>query len=358
MKPVAVRAPAKVNARLEVLGGRPDGYHEVRTWMLALELADGLRGTVDPVGSPGSVHVEIRGPQATPDVPPDATNLAVRAARAALARVGELTGTPPPALRLELTKDVPSQAGLGGGSSDAAAALRLVEALSEVDLGAEWRAELLAGLGSDCPFFDRARRSGAALCTGRGERVEVLDGPEPAWWIALLTPVVECSTPRVYRALERARSEKKATGAAPTDAPPRRWLTGAAHRARAWVHNELEAAALAAVPGLRPWRDLLDAGGAPSTSGCRAAARASSGSSTPPPRRRKRSRRPPPKRAGGPSRCAVAGSPAPARGDPPTLGTSDARGGWCPRGTPRRRGLGVPTDEHLRDPRQAPPATA
>ena len=87
-------------------------------------------------------------------------------------------------------------------TADAAAALALVEVLGGVELGDRWRREALASLGSDAPFFDVAKETGAALCTGRGEQVAALPGPSPAWWIGLLTPETRCPTSTVYRALE------------------------------------------------------------------------------------------------------------------------------------------------------------
>jgi len=257
----SIDAPAKINPFLAVLGRRADGYHELATWMVALELADRLEGGLDAGGAPGSVALEVVGPAASADVPRDERNLVVRAARLALARSAELAGAPAPALWLRLSKQVPSRAGLGGGSSDAAAALRLVEALAGCDLGSAWRRSCLAELGSDTVFFDAARGSGAGLCTGRGERVEPAPTPDPEWWVALLTPDVECPTGDIFRALAAPPLEK---GPSPFPHPPpplRSWLRVGAARARAHLHNPLEAAALAAIPTLRPWRDVLAAAG-------------------------------------------------------------------------------------------------
>lgn len=252
---VEVLAPAKVNPLLEVLGRRADGYHEVRTVLLALELADRVVASADPELPPGAVELEVAGPHASPDVPRGPENLAHRAARAALERVRELSGVAP-GVRLELSKNVPSQAGLGGGSSDAAAALAAVEALAGVDLGAEWRNGRLARLGADCAFFDVARSTGAALCTGAGERVEVLPAPDPAWWVGLVTPAARCPTGQVFSALEFPLSRPAR--------PPnvRESLHMRAVLARRDAYNQLEEAALAAAPELRRWRAVLDAAGA------------------------------------------------------------------------------------------------
>lgn len=260
---LSVRAPAKINARLEVLGRRDDGYHELRTWMLALELADTLTGELDAAAAPGSVALSIGGPAASADIPRDERNLAARAAALVLAEVAKRAGERPGAVRLRLTKEVPSQAGLGGGSADAAAGLWLVEALLDVDLGAEWRRARLAELGSDTVFFEAARGRGAGLCTGRGELVEPADAPAPEWWVAAVTPAVVCPTDAVFRALEGAAGEVGPDRPSRRPAPGDGW-TSSLGAATSWMHNDLEAAALRAVPELTAWRELfasLGAGG-------------------------------------------------------------------------------------------------
>jgi 4-diphosphocytidyl-2-C-methyl-D-erythritol kinase len=244
-------APAKVNLVLEVLGRRPDGYHELRTLMVALELADRVVARRDPALEDGQVRLALCGPAASADVPRDADNLVVRAARAVLERAAGGGG-----LALELDKHVPSQAGLGGGSADAAAALLAAEEACGVDLGAAARRELLAGLGSDCVFFEAAGASGAAWCRGRGERVEPLPAPSPAWWVALVVPAVRAPTAAVYGALGIPLSH-------PPAVPTVRTLSGLrASAARAACFNQLEAAATVAVPELRRWREALDSAGA------------------------------------------------------------------------------------------------
>jgi 4-diphosphocytidyl-2-C-methyl-D-erythritol kinase len=165
---VALLAPAKINPWLAVRAKRPDGYHEVDTCLCALSLCDRL---VLERSDTGRLELELAGPAATPDVPADESNLAARALARALALlrakrvVGERDGA-----RLRLEKHVPSRAGLGGGSSDAAAAFVGLELLYGADVGEATRTHELAELGSDCAFFAVARESGLARCTGRGER--------------------------------------------------------------------------------------------------------------------------------------------------------------------------------------------
>lgn len=237
---VRLRAPAKVNLCLRVLGRRPDGYHEVETTLLAVDLADALEVALLP--GTGRVHLGVSGAD---DVPQDGTNLAARAAAAVLERSGA-TGVD---LALALAKAIPAAAGLGGGSSDAAAAaLGAARALGADGLDL---AELVGRLGSDCPFF--LSGTGLARCTGRGESVRPL-GPPPAWSLLLMTPAAGAPTARVYAAW-------RAADARAPSAEPDAWAALAPLEARGRLLNDLEPAALRAVPELRAWRALLDACG-------------------------------------------------------------------------------------------------
>ena len=247
---VRALAPAKINPRLEILGRRADGYHEIRTWMLAIDLYDELE--VQRTTS-GAVHLATSGPQKSADIPDDRTNLAARAAELALAAARQHgladanTG-----VQLALVKHIPSQSGLGGASSDAAAAwLATCAALGFEPSLALTRASL-AALGSDTVFFAVAAETGAALCEGRGEIVTA--EPSPAQGsIALLTPSVSCPTSLVYAALG---IPLRAPASLPT--LQTEWSTLSALSSRDFLANRLEPAALAAVPGLRAWRRLLD----------------------------------------------------------------------------------------------------
>jgi len=222
---IRVRAPAKVNLSLAVLGRRADGFHEVDTRMLALELADLLE--IERRSEPG-VRLELAGPRASADIPADGTNLAARAAAEALHLAAGGAG-----LGLRLEKHIPSGSGLGGGSSDAAAAWIGAATLLGLDPWESAAEGLLAGLGSDCVFFWKAAKTGFARCTGRGERVEPLPAPASPRWVALLVPNCLCPTAAVYSAFQGS----------------------------AGLPNDLEPAALRAVPELRPWREALDSCG-------------------------------------------------------------------------------------------------
>ena len=232
-------APAKVNLTLGVLGKRTDGFHDVDTTILALDWGDrvGLAADEGP-------WVRVAGPAATSDVPSDERNLAHRAAAA----IAELVGATAP--RLWVEKNIPSRAGLGGGSADAAAAAYLTAEHFGLDFDDEQVVRALANLGADCAFFLTARRTGIARCTGRGERVKVLDAELP-WWFVVTTPIVTCSTPEVWRAVEPGDWRGAPD---PQDALESQDLG----RARDAWSNDLERAAYRVAPELAAWRELLD----------------------------------------------------------------------------------------------------
>jgi 4-diphosphocytidyl-2-C-methyl-D-erythritol kinase len=180
---IRVACPAKVNLHLEVLGKRPDGFHELRTVFQAIDLWDVLEGEPD-----GDLSLTCD----DPSLPCDATNLVLRAARALRERLG-----PGPGARLHLSKGIPAGGGLGGGSSDAAGALLLLNRLWTGGLGRQELATLAAGIGSDCPFF---LWGGTALGTGRGEWIEPMP-PMPARDLVLGFPPFGISTAEVYARL-------------------------------------------------------------------------------------------------------------------------------------------------------------
>ncbi|BEQ16421.1 4-(cytidine 5'-diphospho)-2-C-methyl-D-erythritol kinase [Desulfoferula mesophila] len=181
MKQLTLSAPAKVNLFLRVLGRRPDGYHDLATLMQPLDLADTLTARL---GSPGLSLTCDRSELAGPD------NLVLAAARAYYAALGR-----EPAASFELTKRIPVAAGLGGGSSDAAAALMALNALHDGALEPRRMVELAAGLGADVPFF---LAGCTAWCTGIGERVE--PWPDfPLLDMVLVNPRFALSTAHVYQ---------------------------------------------------------------------------------------------------------------------------------------------------------------
>ncbi len=183
----SVRALAKINLTLRVLGRRPDGFHELRTVYQTISLADRLEIAYTP-GRGRRVEIET-------DLPgPPEENLAVRAARAVMER-GRIRGT----VEVRLEKRIPAGGGLGGGSSDAAAVLLALPVLAGRKLELSTLLELAAGLGSDVPFF---LLGGTALGVGRGAEVHPLPDA-PALRGLLVMPGVAVSTAEAYRALGR-----------------------------------------------------------------------------------------------------------------------------------------------------------
>jgi 4-diphosphocytidyl-2-C-methyl-D-erythritol kinase len=188
---VWVAAPAKVNLFLEVLHRRRDGYHELETLLLAVGLYDILTFRDQPSGA---VHLHCD----NPSLPSGPDNLIVRAAELLRGRTGCARGT-----RIQLHKRIPMQAGLGGGSSDAAAALAGLNWLWDLGLSRDELAALGGELGSDVPFFFHR----AGWCTGRGEKVRPLAVGRPLH-VVLACPPVGLATAEVYRNLEVPREPR------------------------------------------------------------------------------------------------------------------------------------------------------
>jgi 4-diphosphocytidyl-2-C-methyl-D-erythritol kinase len=182
-------SPAKVNIFLEITGRRADGFHDLESVFLELDLADEL--TLAP-REDGELTLSC----AAAGVPEDETNLALRAARLLRERSGCRSGAD-----LSLRKSIPAGAGLGGGSGNAAAALAGLNELWGCGASAGELAELAAELGSDVPFF---LTGGACLCRGRGEVVEPLDGVAPLT-LVLVLPEWQVGTAAAYGALRPER---------------------------------------------------------------------------------------------------------------------------------------------------------
>jgi 4-diphosphocytidyl-2-C-methyl-D-erythritol kinase len=181
---VSVRAYAKINLDLRVLGMRPDGFHELRTVFQAISLHDVLTC----VPRPGPFAIEC----ATAGVPLDRSNLIWRAAQA-LARSLRRTG-PAPDMVVRLEKGIPLQAGLGGGSADAAATLVALARAWHLSVRPSQLTDVAASLGADVPFF---LSGGTALGLGRGDEVYPL-ADLPRHWIVLLIPGFGVSTSEAY----------------------------------------------------------------------------------------------------------------------------------------------------------------
>jgi 4-diphosphocytidyl-2-C-methyl-D-erythritol kinase len=184
--PLVVRAYAKVNLDLRILGLLADGYHEVRTVLQSVRLHDTL--TFTRVPGPFTIVCADR------SIPTDERNLIWRAADVLCQRaVGP--GRRPAGIRVEVVKRIPAQAGLGGGSADAAAALLALARLWALPLDLATLARLAATLGADVPFF---LAGGTALGTGRGDEISPLAEPPPSS-LVLVAPPFGISTPDAYR---------------------------------------------------------------------------------------------------------------------------------------------------------------
>lgn len=188
MNAAAWPAPAKLNLFLHVVGRRPDGYHELQTVFQLLDLADELEFRVRDDG-------QVQRVAGSPQVPA-ADDLAVRAARLLRERTGTRQGA-----ELIVRKRIPLQAGLGGGSSDAATTLVALNELWGTGLDEDRLAALGLELGADVPVFVRGR---SAWAEGVGERLTPMALP-PSWF-AVVWPAVAVPTAEVFQAIELTRN--------------------------------------------------------------------------------------------------------------------------------------------------------
>lgn len=243
MQTIRLRSPSKINLHLRVAGPDASGFHPLRSWFVTTDLCDGLAATVAPAAAR---RVTLRCDD--PTLPTDGRNLVVRAAEAFLAALP--TSARPFAVELDLAKRIPAGAGLGGGSSNAAATLRaLAELLSPYVSGRPALEPIAARLGSDVPFFLGAP---SAVATGRGE--QLVAAPAPRADVALLIfPPFGIPTPAAYRKLDEIRPAADTGTLDAFDVDE--WATlGAAELSRRLV-NDLEPAAFALEPRLSALRD-------------------------------------------------------------------------------------------------------
>lgn len=177
-----MQSPAKLNLSLKILGKRPDGFHEIDTFMVKLPgLADEI--TIEPAATFLLTCTD-------PSLPTDERNLVAKAAQALSEKSGQ-----PLNFHIHLEKNIPHGAGLGGGSSNAATTLQALNKHLDSPLPLEDLHEIAASLGSDIPFF---LHQGAARCTGRGETITPAD-PPPPYKIVLFKPRFFVPTPDAYK---------------------------------------------------------------------------------------------------------------------------------------------------------------
>jgi 4-diphosphocytidyl-2-C-methyl-D-erythritol kinase len=180
-----IQAPAKLNIRLKVTGRRPDGYHDLVSIMVPVSLFDHIE--LDLISS--GISLSCHGIS----VPDDEKNLVFRAAYTFFARLGLKLGA-----SIKLTKNIPVAAGLGGGSSDAAATLKALNETCPDRLSPEVLKNLAVTLGADVPFF---LQRGPCIARGIGEILEPIEN-WPKLWYVIVSPPIEVSTAWVYKNLK------------------------------------------------------------------------------------------------------------------------------------------------------------
>ncbi len=185
---------AKLNLTLDVLGKREDGYHDLRSVMQTVSIRDDIEIDLD-TGKPWVLHCDKAG------IPQDETNLAWKAAKTFFAA----TGKEPNGLEIRITKRIPSQAGMGGGSADAAAVLRALNRYYEFPLSVLALAELGSTVGSDVPFCVIC---GTAMAEGRGEKLRKLPDM-PDCFFVVCKPDFSVSTPELYQKIDSCTIGKR-----------------------------------------------------------------------------------------------------------------------------------------------------
>ncbi|MBU2541804.1 MAG: 4-(cytidine 5'-diphospho)-2-C-methyl-D-erythritol kinase [Candidatus Omnitrophica bacterium] len=206
MRSLSIKAPAKLNLLLRVLSRRRDGYHNIQSLFERINLFDNIRVTPrdDSKITVSCTH---------PKVPGGAGNLAYKAAKLLKCRFSIRDG-----VNIAILKNIPVAAGLGGGSSDAAAVILALNQLWKLKLGKIELSGIAACIGSDVGFF--LRNSSFSLVTGRGQLLRQLKTDLRLWHI-LVVPDVFLSTKKVYRQFDRLKSEESKGRKAPNKSPTR-----------------------------------------------------------------------------------------------------------------------------------------
>ena len=257
VKLLAEPAPAKINLFLRVVGRRADGYHELDSVFVPVSLCDQVRVEIR-VASRAVADTSIALRCDRDDLPMGAKNLAWRAADAFLHEFGGAAR--PSHVAIDLRKEIPAGAGLGGGSSDAGAVLRMMAALCRVDDPSRL-SRVALGLGADVPFFLSPH---VAHVGGVGERISPLGlfppgARAPVWQtplrMVIAAPPVEVSTAEVFRALRPAQW----SGPAPAE---HLRAIAAGEIAPAMLQNDLAAVAMARHPEIAQLKSALEAAGA------------------------------------------------------------------------------------------------
>jgi 4-diphosphocytidyl-2-C-methyl-D-erythritol kinase len=234
MERISLLAPAKVNLRLDVLGKRPDGYHEIRTWMYPISLADELH-----INKVDTATITIT--CSHPNLPGGEENVAYRAAALFLKEQALAGG-----IQIEIIKHIPLAAGLGGGSSDAAAVLKAMDILWNSSLPLDGLMEMGAQLGADVPFFMFGK---GAVMGGRGERM-VKTLPPLKLWMLLVNPGRPLSTKEVYEQGKWGLTKDRGDNRIPM--PPQDL-----EKMGTFLHNDLEGPALELMPAIEHIKERM-----------------------------------------------------------------------------------------------------
>jgi 4-diphosphocytidyl-2-C-methyl-D-erythritol kinase len=225
-------APAKINLLLRVLGKRPDGYHDLTSVMQQISIYDELTFSLRPEG------IKLSCPGA--DLPTNDENLVYRAAQSIFSYTGYEAG-----VEIILNKHIPSAAGLGGGSSDAAITLMALNDLCSLNVGQADLMKIGSKLGADVPFFIFAT---SAFAEGIGDKLQRM--PDlPKINLVLISPTFPLSTKTVYENLNLTLTKKKNNYSI-----PRFYALGDVIRE---LHNDLEAVSLAMHPELNDFKQML-----------------------------------------------------------------------------------------------------
>jgi 4-diphosphocytidyl-2-C-methyl-D-erythritol kinase len=231
-----LRAPAKINLHLRVGPVRTDGFHPLLSWMTTVSLFDTLtfRSTRD-------AGIALRCDE--PTMPTDESNLVIKAARLLMSELPRERQQILGGLEIDLEKRIPSGAGLGGGSSDAATTLMALNQLWKLDWPTRRLNDLAAKLGSDVPFF---LHGASSICTSRGEVVEPTLAPK-ANWTMLVLPDKHVATPAVYKKFDALNMSRVGWD----DQPDwQQWAQLSARLLLPRLVNDLEPAAYSLAPSL------------------------------------------------------------------------------------------------------------
>jgi 4-diphosphocytidyl-2-C-methyl-D-erythritol kinase len=237
---VRVLSPAKINLHLRVGPPGQDGFHPIMSWFSTV-------GFFDLLEIAKADNFEIGLTCNWDDIPTDKNNLVLKAAHALLERSGEIRGC-----RIYLSKKIPIGGGLGGGSSNAATALRALHSFWELKLPLEFLEEIALSLGSDVPFFLHAPSS---VCTGRGEKLFPISRPKPLSAV-LIFPRLSVATPAVYQKFDQMKLGS--TAAVESQPDWNKWTNLSATELLPLLVNDLEAPAFALHPQLGKLREDIE----------------------------------------------------------------------------------------------------